>query len=115
MASWSLKSNLALNPVKTKSMLLLTSQMNLKQNDHVEDIANASYGVLRGGKIKHFTDFHLRKRLAESLVLSRLDYCASVYLPLPGYLLKRLQKIEFAAASFVYDRYVNDKAQLAPS
>ena len=42
-------------------------------------------------------------------------YCASVYLSLPGYLLKRLQKIEFAAASFVYGRYVNDKAQLAPS
>ena len=54
MASWSLKSNLALNPVKTKSMLLLTSQMNLKQNDHVEDIANASYGVLGVAKIKTF-------------------------------------------------------------
>ena len=64
---------------------------------------------MRVAKIKKkFTDFHLRKRLAESLVLSRLDYCDSVYLPLPGYLLKRLQKIEFAAASFVYGRYVND-------
>ena len=59
-------------------------------------------------KLKHFTDFHLLKRLAESLVLSRLDYGDSVYLPLPGYLLKRLQKIEFAATSFVYGRYVND-------
>ena len=59
-------------------------------------------------KLKHFTDFHLRKRLPESLVLSRLDYCASVYLPLPGYLLKRLPKI-------VYGRYVNDKAQLLPA
>ena len=144
MASWSLKSNLALNPVKTKSMLLSTRQIasfhglkdenlnlensnrqlervsetrllgvkfqeNLKWNDHVKDIANASYGVLRTlRKLKHFTDFHLRKRLADSLVLSRLDYCDSVYSPLPGYLLKRLQKIEFAAASFVYGRYVND-------
>ena len=54
MASWSLKSNLDLNPVKTKSMLLLTSQINLKQNDHIEDIANASYGVLRVAKIKTF-------------------------------------------------------------
>ena len=35
----------------------------------------------------HFTDFHQRKRLAESLVLFRLDYCDSVYSPLPGYLL----------------------------
>ena len=84
-------------------------QENLKWNDHVKDIANASYGVLRTlRKLKHFTDFHLRKRLADSLVLSRLDYCDSVYSPLSGYLLKRLQEIEFAAASFVYGRYVND-------
>ena len=58
-------------------------------------------------KLKHFTHFNLRKRLAELLVLSRLDYCDSVFSPLPQYLLKRLQKIEFAAASFVYGRYVN--------
>ena len=128
MASWSFKSNLALNSVKTKSMLFATSQMasfhvlkdetlnleisnrrlerfsetrllgvkfqeNLKWNDHVEDIANASYGALRTlRKLKHFTNFHLRKRLAESLVLSWHDYCDSVYSPLPGNLLKRLQK-----------------------
>ena len=57
--------------------------------------------------MKHFTDFNLRKRLAELLVLSRLDYCDSVFSPLPQYLLKRLQNIEFAAASFVYGRSVN--------
>lgn len=59
-------------------------------------------------KLKHFTDFHLLKKLAESLVLSRLDYCDSVYSPFPGYLLKRLPKTDFAAASFVYGKYVND-------
>ena len=59
-------------------------------------------------KLKHFTDFHLLKKLAESLLLSRLDYCDSVYSPFPGYLLKRLQKTDFAAASFVYGKYVND-------
>ena len=72
-------------------------------------MANASYGVLRTlHKLKHFTNFNLRKRLAELLVLSRLDYCDSVFSPLPRYLMKRLQKIEFAAASFVYGRYVNN-------
>ena len=144
MASWSNKSNLALNPVKTKQMVLSTNQLarvhdlnnqttqleisnrqlervsetkllgvklqeNLKWNDHVKDVANASYGVLRTlRKLKHFTNFNLRKRLAELLVLSRLDYCDSVFSPLPRYLMKRLQKIEFAAASFVYGRYVNN-------
>ena len=126
MATCSDKSNLALNPTKTKSMLLSTSQLvcshglkdqnrnleisncrlervseakllgvklqeNLKWNDHVKDIAYASYGVFRTlRKLKHSTDFHLRKRLAELLVFSLLDYCDSVYSPLPRYLLKRL-------------------------
>ena len=46
---------------------------------------NASYGVLRTlRKLKYFTDRRLRKRLAESLVLSKLDYCYSVYSPLPA-------------------------------
>ena len=84
-------------------------QENLKWKDHVKDVANASYGVLRTlSKLKHFTNFNLRKRLAELLVLSRLDYFYSVFSPLPQYLMKRLQKIEFAAASFVYGRYVNN-------
>ena len=72
-------------------------------------MANASYGVLRTlHKLKHFTNFNLRKRLAELLVLSRLDYCDFVFSPLPRYLWKRLQKIELATASFVYGRYVNN-------
>ena len=96
------------NLFKTR-LLGVKFQENLKWNDHAKDITNASYGVLCTlPKLKHFTYFHLSKRLANSLVLSRLDYCDSVCSPLPAYLLKRLQKIEFAAASFVYGRYVND-------
>ena len=65
-------------------------QENLDWNDRVKDIANAAYGVLHTlRKLKHFTDFHPRKILAESLVLLRLDYCDSDYPPLPGYWLKR--------------------------
>ena len=72
-------------------------------------MANASYGVLPTlRKLKHLTNFNLRKRLTELLVLSRLDYCDSVLPPLPRYPMKRLQKLEFAAASFVYGRYVNN-------
>ena len=101
-------SNRQLERVSETKLLGVKLQENLKWNDHVKDVANASYGVLRTlRKLKHFTDFNLRKRLAELLVLSRLDYCDSVFSPLPQYLLKRLQKIEFAAASFVYGRYVN--------
>lgn len=75
----------------------------------MKDIPNASYGVLSTlRKLKHFTELHPRKRLAESLVLSRLDYCDSVYSPLPGYFLKSPQNNKFEAASFVYGRCLND-------
>lgn len=75
----------------------------------ISHLSLSSHGVLRTlCKLKHFTDFNLRKRLAELLVSSRLDYCDPVFSPQPRCLLKRLQKIEFAAASFVYGRYVNN-------
>ena len=61
------------------------------------DIVHASYGILRTlRKLTHFTDsilFYLRKRLAESLVSSRLGYCDSAYSPLPGYLLNILKTL----------------------
>ena len=102
-------SNRQLERVSETKLLGVKLQENLKWNDHVKDVANASYGVLRTlRRLKHFTNFNLRKRLAQLLVLSRLDYCDSVFSPLPRYLMKRLQKIEFAAASFVYGRYVNN-------
>ena len=59
-------------------------------------------------KIKHFTDFKLRKHLAESLVLSKLYYCDTVLNPLPNFLLQRIQRVQLSAASFVTGRYVND-------
>ena len=94
--------NCQLERVSETKLLGVKLQENLKWNDHFKDAANASYGVLRTlSKLKHFTNFNLRKRL-------RLDYCDSVFSPLPRYLMKRLQKIEFAAASFVYGRYLNN-------
>ena len=59
-------------------------------------------------KVKNFADYRLRKHLVESLILSKLDYCDTVFYPLPDFLVKRLQRVQFAAASFVEGRYVND-------
>ena len=44
----------------------------------------------------------------ESLLLSKLDYCDTVYYPLLEFQLKRLQRVQLVAASFVLSRYVND-------
>ena len=67
------------------------------------------YGVLTAlRKIKNFTNYHLRKHLVECLVLSRLDFNDTMFYPSTDCLLKRLQRIQCAAASFVFGRYVNN-------
>jgi hypothetical protein len=55
----------------------------------------------------NFTTFTLRKHLAESLIISRLDFSDIVFYPLTEHLLNRLQRIQYSAASFVTGRYVN--------
>ena len=41
-------------------------------------------------------------------MLSKLNYCDIVYYPLPEFQLKRSQRVQLVAASFVLSRYVND-------
>ena len=41
-------------------------------------------------------------------MLSKLDYCDTVYYRLPEFQLKRLQRVQLVAASFVLNSYVND-------
>ena len=81
----------------------------LKWDDHVKHLASPCYGVLTAlRKIKNFTNYHLRKHLVECLVISRLDFNDIIFYPITDCLLKRLQRIQFAAASFVFGRYVNN-------
>ena len=71
------------------------------------------YGTLQTlRKLKHFTDFKLRKHLAESLILSKTDYCDIVFYLIPKFLSTRLQRLQFAAACFGTDKYVNDVSTL---
>lgn len=54
---------------------------------------------------KNFEDYRLLKYLAESFVLSALDYNDIVFHPLPLYLIKRLPLVQNAATCFVISRY----------
>ena len=81
----------------------------LKWDDHVKHLFSSCYRVLAAlRKIKNFTNYHLRKHLGECLVLSRLEFNDIIFYPITDCLLKRLQRIQFAAASFVFGRYVNN-------
>ena len=55
-----------------------------------------------------FYTYHVRKLLVECLVLSKLDYAAAVFYPLPLYQLKRLQRVQNACAGFILGRYANE-------
>ena len=58
--------------------------------------------------VKYLAKCELRKQLAETLILSKLDYADLVFYPLPQFLLRRLQRVQFAAASFVLGHYVKN-------
>ena len=57
-------------------------------------------------KLKHLAPFAVRKQLSECLIISKINYNDVVSRPIPDYLLKRLQRVQLATASFVLGRYV---------
>ena len=82
----------------------------MQWTEHVNKVIKSCYGtlsVLR--KLKNIAPFSVRKHLVESLMLSKLDYNDPVFTPLPVYLIKRLQRVQLAAAGFVLGRCANEK------
>ena len=66
----------------------------------------ATLSILR--KLKYLAKCDFRKQLAETLILSKLDYADLVFYPLPQFLLRRLQQVQFSAAIFVLGHYVKN-------
>ena len=56
----------------------------------------------------YLAKYELRKQLAEILILSKLDYADLVFYLLPRFLLRRLQRVQFAATSFILGHYVKN-------
>ena len=83
---------------------------NLDWSNHLQEIISSCYGklsVLR--KLKNFTTFKLRKQLAECLILSKIDFNDHIYPPLTNAQVNKLQRLQKAAASFVFGKYVSTK------
>ena len=96
---------------RIKSCKLLGVHINelLKWDDHIKHTVSGCYAtlsILR--KLKYLAKYELRKQLAETLIFSKLDYADLVFHPLPQFLLRRLQRVQFAAASFVLGHYVKN-------
>lgn len=88
---------------------------NLTWSTHINEIIKSSQGTLRAlRKFSRFTPFHVRKTLAETMILSKLNYSNVVYAQIPKYQVERLQKIQNIAAGYVLSRFatLNDVIQL---
>ena len=74
----------SLERVESTKLLGVIIHCNLKWDDHIKHLAASCYGTLATlkKKIKNFTNYKLRKHLAESLVLSPLDFSDIVFYPL---------------------------------
>ena len=92
----------------TSELLGITFNCNLTWNEQINIIKKWTYVVLSLLKsLKRFTPFTTRKCLAESLVLSRINYCYVVYGQMPNCLVKRLKRAQNCAAGYVVGRYAN--------
>lgn len=78
----------------------------ITSNTRYQDAMPQTLSTLR--KLKYLAKYELRKQLAERLILSKVDYADLVFYPIPKFLLRRLQRVQFAAASFVLGHYVKN-------
>ena len=95
-----------LEKVKEFKLLGTWFSDNLKWGCHIKHLTSSCYAVLSTlKKLRNFTPLHVKKQLAESLILSKMYYNIIVYHPLPMNQLKKLQRVKNAAASFVTNKY----------
>ena len=100
----------AVEKVKTFKLLGTWINDNLKWSDHVKYVLSSCYGVLSTlRKIRNLAPQNVKKQLAESLVLSKLQFNDIVCYPLPMYLQEKIQKVQNTAASFVINRYASEE------
>ena len=94
--------------VSTAKLLGTELHQSLKWNHDINAKISSCYAtlsVLR--KLKNSAPFHVKKQLAESLILSKLDYNDIVRYPTHDYLIKCLQRVQLAAAGFVCKKFAD--------
>ena len=97
---------ISLERITCTKLLGVQLDHNLKWNDHVKSLLTSCYGtlsILR--KLRNLAPFYVRKNLAESLVIGKLDYASTVFYPLSQYQVDRLQRLQNACAGFVLRKY----------
>ena len=91
-------------------LLGITIDQNLTWTDQINNLVKTLYSKLQVLKrFKRFTPYKTKKTLAESLILSKLNYCNIIYAQVPQYLLNRLQRLQTCAAGYVFQKYAKTK------
>ena len=96
-----------LERIKTSKILGVHFNQNLTWEDHFSKLLSSCYSKLRIlRKIKRIAPFNIRKSLAETMIMSRIDYANTVTYNITNTLKRRLQKLQNSAASFVIGRFL---------
>ena len=97
-----------LERVSSAKLLGTELHQSLRWNDDINAKISSCYATLSVlKKLKNIAPFNVRKQLAESLVLSKLDYNNIVIYPTHEYLVKHLQRVQLAAAGFVCKKFAD--------
>ena len=98
-----------LERVNSFKLLGVMFSCDLTWNEHISKTIKNCYATLKSlRRIKNYTPIHVRKNLAQALVLSKLDYANAVFYNAPEYLKKQMQRVQNSAASFVQRRYMKE-------
>ena len=84
---------------------------NLNMNQHISQLSRAVYFEIRRlRQMSSFVNESSLKTLASSFILSRLDYCNSLFKNLPKTQLDILQKLQNHAAKIIFKKSMRDHA-----
>ena len=84
-----------LERISCTKLLGVYIDQHLSWGDQVNNLLSSCYGILKVlRRLKNLAPFHVRKTLAESLVLAKIDYACTVFHPLPQYQLRKFAKME---------------------
>ena len=88
----------------------VTFDKSLTFRDHINHITNmAGYHLHNLSFLKKYVDQSVILKLVHNFVISRLDYCNSLYYGLPSNLLLRLQRVQFRAVRLIKGLSLRDR------
>ena len=81
----------------------------LSCDTQINEIVKSCFMSIKSiSSIKHFLGYEQNRMLASSLILSKLDYCNSVYFGTHSDNLRKLQSVQNSAARLIFGPQVND-------